>query len=219
MSSHLPRLFIWGASGHASVVADVVRCEGKYQIAGLIDDLHPQRRTVPAGEVLGDAGVLPGMRSAGVTHALIAVGNNAARIELARRAIALGFELATAIHPRATCAAGVTIGPGSVVMAGAVVNPGAVIGESAIINTCASVDHDCRLGDGVHVCPGAHLAGHITVGAGTMIGIGAAVREGIRIGARCVIGAGAAVVDDVPDDAVAVGVPARVIRSTAAIVV
>jgi UDP-N-acetylbacillosamine N-acetyltransferase len=213
-----PAIVIWGASGHASVVADVVRCEGKFRIAGLIDDLHPQRRTLPAGEVLGDAGVLPELKRGGVTHTLIAVGNNAARVELARRVVALGFELATAIHPRATVAGGVTIGPGTVVMAGAVINPGAAVGGNVIINTCASVDHDGALGDGVHICPGAHLAGHVTVGAGTMIGIGAAVRDRVRIGARCVIGAGAAVVHDIPDDAVAVGVPARVIRSSAAVV-
>jgi acetyltransferase EpsM len=98
-------------------------------------------------------------------------------------------------------------------MAGAVINPGASIGANGIVNTCASVDHECVLGDAVHICPGARLAGNVTVGAGTMIGVGAAVRDRVKIGAGCVIGAGAAVVGDIPDRSLAVGVPARVIRS------
>lgn len=206
-------LLIWGASGHAAVVADVVRCEGRYDIAGCIDDLNPQKRMTLAGEVLGASDLLPELRRQGLSHILIAIGDNAVRRRLAARAIAMGFELATAIHPRATCASSVTLGPGSVLMAGSVVNPGAKLGSNVIINTCASVDHECDLGDGVHICPGSHLAGNVIVGQGTMIGVGAVVREGIHIGKECIIGAGAAVVSDVPDHSLVVGVPGRVVRS------
>lgn len=212
MSSN-PALLLWGASGHAAVVADVVRCQGRFDIAGLIDDLKPQKRTTLAGEVVGSSQVLPEFLRGGVQHILIAIGDNAVRSRLAARALALGFELATAIHPRATCAQGVVPGPGTVLMAGSVVNVGANLGSNVIINTCASVDHECQIGDGVHICPGTHLAGNVIVGDGTMIGIGSAVREGIRIGSHCIIGAGAAVVSDVPDHSLVVGVPGRVVRS------
>ncbi|KAH7821956.1 putative Galactoside O-acetyltransferase [Monocercomonoides exilis] len=46
----------------------------------------------------------------------------------------------------------------------------------------------------------------------TWIGSGCIVKPGITIGARCVIGAGSVVTHDIPDDAVAVGNPAKVIR-------
>lgn len=206
-------LLIWGASGHAAVVADVVRCEGRYDIAGCIDDLNPQKRRTLAGEVLGASDLLADLRRQGVTHILVGIGDGAVRRRLAVRAVAMGFELATAVHPRATCAKGVTLGPGTVLMAGSVVNPGATLGSNVIINTCASVDHECQLGDGVHICPGTHLAGSVIVGEGTMIGIGSAVRDRVRIGKECIIGAGAAVVSDVPDHSLVVGVPGRVVRS------
>lgn len=206
-------LLIWGASGHAAVVADVVRCEGRYDIAGCIDDLNPQKRTTLAGEVLGDSDLMPELRRQGFSYILIAIGDCAVRRRLAARAVAMGFELATAVHPRATCAGSVVIGPGTVLMAGSVVNPGATLGSNVIINTCASVDHECQLGDGVHICPGTHLAGSVIVGEGTMIGIGSAVRDRVRIGKECIIGAGAAVVSDVPDHSLVVGVPGRVVRS------
>jgi len=51
---------------------------------------------------------------------------------------------------------------------------------------------------------------HVTIGADTWIGEGAVVLA--DVGRKCVIGAGAVVIDPIPDYAVAVGVPARVIR-------
>jgi len=181
--------------------------------------MNPQPRQTAAGPVLGSSEKLAELKLQGITHILIAIGDNAVRLGLAQRALALGFELATAIHPRATVAQSATIGAGSVLMAGSVVNPGASIGSNCIINTCSCVDHDCELGEGVHICPGAHLAGHVQVGAGTMIGVGAAVRDQVRIGKGCIIGAGAAVVCDIPDYSVAVGVPARVVRQVGPIIV
>ena len=64
---------------------------------------------------------------------------------------------------------------GSVIFAGAVVQPGTTLGRHAILNTGCSVDHDCLLGDHVHLCPGTHLAGTVRVGAGTMLGAGTSV--------------------------------------------
>ena len=81
----------------------------------------------------------------------------------------------------------------------------------AILNTVCSIDHDVQLDDGVHFCPGAHLAGEVQVGARSWIGIGASVIQQERIGADVTVGAGAAVVRDLPDGVTAVGVPARVL--------
>jgi serine O-acetyltransferase len=51
-----------------------------------------------------------------------------------------------------------------------------------------------------------------TIGAYTRVGTGAKVLGGVRIGERAVIGAGAVVIEDVPEAATVVGVPARVVR-------
>lgn len=64
----------------------------------------------------------------------------------------------------------------------------------------------------MHISPGAHLAGNVTVGEGTHIGVGVSVIPGCKIGEWSVIGAGAVVVEDIPPRVVAVGVPARPVR-------
>jgi acetyltransferase-like isoleucine patch superfamily enzyme len=86
-----------------------------------------------------------------------------------------------------------------------------VIGTGAIFNTGCSVDHDAQLADGVHICPGARLAGAVHVGTRSWLGIGASVIQQVRIGSDVTVGAGAAVVRDLADGVTAVGVPAKVI--------
>ena len=52
----------------------------------------------------------------------------------------------------------------------------------------------------------------VTIGEDTWLGGGVIVCPGVTIGKRCIIGAGSVVTKDIPDDCVAVGNPAKVIR-------
>ena len=52
------------------------------------------------------------------------------------------------------------------------------IGANSIVNTRASVDHDCRIGETVHIAPGVTLSGAVTIGDGTHIGTGAVRHPG-----------------------------------------
>ena len=83
-----------------------------------------------------------------------------------------------------------------------------MIGHSVIVNTCASVDHDCAVGDYVHIAVGAHLCGAVRVEKGTWIGAGATVRNNVNICGGCMIGAGAVVVKDITEKGTYKGVPA-----------
>jgi acetyltransferase-like isoleucine patch superfamily enzyme len=83
------------------------------------------------------------------------------------------------------------------------------LAAGCIVNSGATIDHDCQCAEGVHVCPGAHLAGDVRVGARTWFGIGAVAKQGIRIGADVTVGAGAVCLRDVRDGVTVVGVPAR----------
>lgn len=215
MVSTSQQVVIWGASGHALVVADILRLQGDYRIAGYLDSISLERRgeAFGGGTVLGGHEQLDQLKNQGINNIALAIGNCAARLELADTVVELGFSLVSAIHPSAIIANGVNIGGGSVLCAGCVINPEARIGRATIINTCASVDHECILQDGVHISPGVHLGGNVKIGRGSSIGVGSAVRDGINIGENCVIGAGSTVVSDIASNVLAYGVPARVISN------
>jgi acetyltransferase EpsM len=209
-----PPLVIWGASGHALVVADAARAQLKYSIAGFIDDRPERKGVVFAGsEVLGGRDALRKVYERGVRHLHVAVGNCATRVKLARLAQSEGFLLATVIHPNAVIAARTPVGDGTFVAAGVVVNVGARIGENVILNTSCSVDHECGVQDGVHLGPGVRLGGGVQVGRAAWIGIGATILNHLSIGNGSIVGGGAVVARDIPAGVVAYGVPAKVVRS------
>jgi sugar O-acyltransferase (sialic acid O-acetyltransferase NeuD family) len=163
---------------------------------------------VPGFELVGTTADLERLRSS-FKALVIGIGDARTRLQLLERAATSGFELPVIVHRSAAVSAHASLGPGSVVFAQSAVNPGAVLGRGCIVNTGATVDHDCEFEEGVHACPGAHVAGSVYAGARTWIGVGACVKQGVRIGRDVMIGAGAAVVADVESGLTVVGVPAR----------
>ena len=207
------RVVVIGAGGHAKSVLDVIHEHGGWDIVGLTDS-DPTSRLVGGCVVLGTDDVLAKSRREGATHVIVAIGHNQDRRRLAARARQEGFTVATVISPAAHVSNSARLGNGIVVMPGAVIGAEVVIDDLVIVNTGASIDHDCMIGEAAHVAPGAVLAGNVRVGACTTIGVGASVIPGIEIGENVTIGAGAAVVHDLPNDVIAVGVPARIRRDS-----
>jgi UDP-perosamine 4-acetyltransferase len=205
------RLAIVGAGGHAKVVIEAIRATGTWDIAGLIDP-SPGAASVLGVPVLGGDEMLPRLLADGVSAVVIALGGNALRERLGRRARDMGLELPAIVHPSALVSPSARLGAGVVVMARAVIGTETVVSELAIVNTGAILDHDNFLGIAAHVAPGCALAGNVFVGDRTLIGVGSAVRPLIRIGTDVVVGAGSAVVRDVPDGARVGGAPARNLR-------
>ncbi len=190
-------MIIYGASGHAKVVADILECAG-VKIDYVVDD-NQQIGTLLGYDVKRDCGHYD--------EAIVCIGNAAIRKAIVERLDVKHWRCA--IHPKAVVSQYANIGEGTVVMAGAVINAGAQIGKHCIINTGATIDHDVVLRDYVHVAPGAHLSGSVLVGEGTWIGVGSCVKQGTRIGEWTLIGAGSVVVKDIPDNVKAFGCPCR----------
>lgn len=208
-----PRVVVYGAGGHASVVLDVLASQGSWKVEGLLDDRKPLwGRFCGCSQILGGRGLLDELLQSGVKRAIVAVGDNYARRSLQFLLLKKGFELITVVASFSCVGSAVTLGPGTVVMPGCVINANAAVGCGVIINTGATIDHDCRVGDFAHISPGAHLAGDVSVGFLAHIGASAAILPSVSIGHETLVGAGAVVRRDLPDRVTAVGVPARIIQ-------
>ncbi|MCS3455408.1 sugar O-acyltransferase (sialic acid O-acetyltransferase NeuD family) [Aeromonas sp. BIGb0405] len=205
----IPRCAILGASGHGKVIADMAELNGFMKI-DFFDDDWPQLTTLYHWAILGDFSSL-----LEVAHdydlIVVAIGNNATRLQKILLLLKAGAILKPLIHPNAAVSRYASLGVGTVVMANAVINAFANVGKGCIINTASSIDHDCILSDGVHISPGANLAGSVNVGQLSWVGIGAQIKQLITVGNEAVVGAGATVIRDVPNYKTVVGTPAVII--------
>lgn len=206
------KIFVFGASGHAKVVIDIIERQELHDIIFLVDDDHVLKGTEFYGyQVIGGKTELLEVRHQ-ISGGIVAIGSNWARNAVATWLEANGFKLCSAVHPSAQLGRGVKIGNGTVVMAGAVINSDASIGNNVIINTRSSIDHDCTISDGVHIAPGSTLCGSVKVGAGTFVCASATIIPNILIGTNVTIGAGSTVVRNVEDGVTVVGSPAASVR-------
>jgi UDP-perosamine 4-acetyltransferase len=206
-------VLILGAGGHAKVLINALLASSAC-ISGIVDpDLALVGTEVLGVPVLGGDDIVNKFPPSEIilVNGLGSVGIPAKRRQLFERFKSLGYSFATVIHPSAVVASDVELGEGAQIMAGAVIQPGSRIGCNAIVNTRASVDHDCIIGDHVHIAPGVTLSGGVAVGDSCHIGTAATVIQGIRIGSGSVIGAGALILKDVPPSVTVVGVPAKVV--------
>ena len=194
---------IYGASGHAKVIIDLIQSR--------MEEIH---------YILDDNRAITGIYNYSVIHditpdvlkrkTIIAVGDNRTRKKISE---SFGGNFFRGIsHINAVVDETVELGNGTVVMANAAINADTIIGEHCIVNTGSVIEHDCVLEDFVHISPGAVLAGGVRVGEGSHIGIGALVIPGKKIGKWCTIGAGAVIIDDVQDYATVVGNPGKIIK-------
>ena len=129
-------------------------------------------------------------------------------------------EIPARIEPGALIRDQVTIGKNAVIMMGAVINIGAVIGEGTMIDMGAVLGGRATVGKNCHIGAGAVLAGVIEPASATpvivednvLIGANAVVIEGVHIGKNAVVAAGAVVIEDVPENMVVAGCPAKIIK-------
>lgn len=209
-------IVIIGASGHASVVIDIIEQENKYNILGLIDSYKPKDTTLFNYKVLGSESYIEHLiKTKQIIGGIVAIGDNATRTNMVNTIAALNpnFKFVTAIHPSAITGKGVVIGAGSVVVAGTVINSNTTIETHCIINTKASIGHDCYIESFSSVAPGATLGGGITIKTGAIICLGATLLGQLKIGAHALVGAGAVATQNVPDNTIVMGVPAKPIRT------
>lgn len=196
------RLIIIGASGHGKVVANIAALMGYEDIVFLDDDENV--KTCAEWPVIGKS------KNAPEGEVFVAIGNTKIRKHLME--YYEGRKFPVLIHPDAVIATDTIIGAGSVVMAGVVINSGSYIGNGCIVNTSSSIDHDCRIGNYVHIAVGSHVCGTVMIEDCTWVGAGSIISNNVSICGACLIGAGTVVVKSIVESGTYFGIPAKLMR-------
>lgn len=207
-------MLIIGAKGFAKEVLEVFSQQQELAGVAFYDDVTPDIPDLLYGR-------FPVLKSLGAAEQyfkadprfVLGIGAPKLRRRLAANMQQIGGQLASSISPKAIIGAFQnTMGLGVNIMSGAVLTNDIQVGEGALINLNCTIGHDVVIGDYCELSPGVHVSGNVKLGANVVLGTGAVILPGISIGENSVIGAGSVVNKDIQANAVAVGIPAKVIK-------
>ena len=143
----------------------------------------------------------------------IGIGNPELRKKLYDKFISIGGVFTSTISPYAKIGNyGNSIGEGSNIMTGTVITNDVQISKGVLINLNCTIGHDSIVGEFVEMSPGVHISGNCKIGDYSVFGTNSTVLPKISIGKNVIIGAGSVVTKDIPDNSLAIGIPAKVIR-------
>lgn len=203
-------VIVIGAGGHATVVAEALRAEGRRVLGFSAVTAGPD--PLPGLSVLGADADLDADGGYDLVNGIGGTGAGAEpdlRRRIQQGLEARGFRFTGVRHPTAIVSDHARIGEGAQLMAGCIIQAGASIGPGSLINTAVIVEHGCALGAFVHCASGSVLCGDVEVGDGGHIGAGAVVRQGVRLEPGVVVGAGAVVLDPGLGPGALIGAPAK----------
>lgn len=189
-----------GGGGHCRSCIDVIECEGKLRIVGIVDVRERLDSSVSDYPVRWTDENLEAL-AAQHGYFLITLGQILSpekRVHLFEHLQQHGARFPVVVSRRAYVSPRARVGEGTIIMHDACVNAGAAVGRNCIINSKALVEHDATVEDHCHISTAAVLNGGVIVRSRTFIGSNAVTRETVEIGADSVVGAGIRVMRSLP---------------------
>lgn len=206
----MSELLLIAATGLAREVLATVRCSGRYDVAGFLDEDEDLAGTeVDGAPVLGTID-----DSIHYPHTFFVVCLDSGRLRqvVVERLNGLGIgtnRFATVIDSSVRIPEGCRIGRGSVLLQNVSLAASVTLGSHVLAMPGVILAHDGVVADYATFAAGTSIGGDVRIGRGAYLGMNSSVRGGTLIGQYSTIGMGAAVLGDVPAGETWVGVPAR----------
>lgn len=211
----MKNILIYGASGHAKMIVDIIQRTNIYTLKGFIDSYKPINEVVYGHSIIGDLSHLPMLiETQNIEGIVIGIGENSTRQAAYHKIkkIAPQLEFVSIVHPSATIATDVLIKEGAVIMANVVINANAKLGRFSVLNTASTFGHDGEMADFSSLASGVTIAGNVQIGFCSAICLGATIIQNLTIGDNTVIGAGSLVLKSVGSNKTAFGSPIHTIK-------
>lgn len=209
-------LTIYGCGGFGKETLEIIKANNKLQnswdILGFVDDnilLH--NKEISGYPVLGGLEWFA-INQTNDVYCVCAIGDCDLRASVIKKINKSYVNYCIIIHPSAVTFDFVKIGEGTIINSGSFISTNITIGKHVHIDSNCSLGHDAIIGDFCRLNPNVTISGNVIVGNQAYLGASATVLQGIHIGAHATIGAGAVVTHDIPESAIAIGIPAKVIK-------
>lgn len=214
----MKNIVLIGGGNQAHYTIDIIEKEGKYDIVGIIDSIQEIGSDRFGYKILGRQENLKELISIhNIEGGIISIGDNWSRYYVYNQILDTvpDFNFVNAIHPSVVIGNTTELGVGIVAMAGCIFNPKAKIGNFTFFATGAQVEHDNEIGDFASISAGSLTGGYVKLGKFSAITLGVTIMDRIEIGENTVVGAGSLVIKSLPDNVLAYGNPAKIIRDRA----
>jgi sugar O-acyltransferase (sialic acid O-acetyltransferase NeuD family) len=215
------KVIILGGLGNGTVIASAIKDANKkgdieIEVAGFLNDRTAKGESIEGLPVLGKLDDIQKFISDGFyfVNTIFKIDGQKERIKLVENLNIPIERLATFIHPTAYIASQVEIGPGCIILPNVCISPSTKLGKGCIVLTAATIAHNCEIGDHCHIASQACLGSHLKIGEGVHFGLNCTIREHLTIGQFSTIGMGAILLNNVGEDEIWVGVPAKFLRKT-----
>ena len=207
-------VFLGAANPETARMIDALQATvPNFEVAGFLDNDPAKKGSSFLGyPVLGGFESLPEIDLDEHVFVNLITGSTRIRYETSLQMARQGCRFANFIHPSVNLSR-VELGVGNYIQENVITQAGVTIGDNSSVHIASLISHEVTLGNSVFVAHGVSLAGCVTVGDGTFIGTHATVLPRLKIGKWATVGAGAVVTKDVPDHAVVVGNPARILKT------
>ena len=212
----MKNIVLIGGGNQAHYTIDIIEKEGKYNIVGIIDSIHEVDSDRFGYKILGrQENISQLIEEYNIEGGVISIGDNWSRYYVYNQILELvpTFTFVNAIHPSVIIGNNVKLGVGIVAMAGCIFNPKSQIGNFTFFATGAQVEHDCQIGDFSSISAGSITGGYVKLGKFSAITLGVTVIDRLEIGKNTVVGSGSLVTKSLPDNVLAYGSPAKVMRN------
>ena len=205
---------IVGAGGFGSEVVEIFKDQNKqkkeWNILGFIDDnnkLHG--KTINNYQILGG---LDWFKEHNDVGCICTIGEPETKKKIVEKLQKMDVNFYKAIHPSVIMSEFIELGEGVIICAGTILTVNIKIGNHVVINLNCTIGHDTIIEDYCSMMPTVKINGNNHLHKGVYVGTGATFIHQVTIGAWSTIGAGAVVVKDIPENVIAVGIPAKVIK-------
>lgn len=200
------KILFLGAGGHGLVLADIAKKIG-YKEIKFLDDQANKYFTY---EIIGRLNDFSKYQES--YDLFVSIGNNKVREKITKRLKQKNCHQVNLIHPSSVLSESVSIAEGICIMPNVVINAQSQIGTGCILNTSSSIDHEAVIKDFVHISPGCHLSGQVTIGERCWLGTGCNIINNITICDNCIIGAGATIIKNIDTSGTYISMPLRRIK-------
>jgi sugar O-acyltransferase (sialic acid O-acetyltransferase NeuD family) len=213
------KIIIFGMGGNCIDILDTIndindsKQDNVYECLGFLDDDKPKW-----GKAFYGVKVLGPLRSAGqysdcfFVNGIGSESNFWKKREIISKAGISLERFETLVHPTASVSRMSKLGYGAVVFQNVTIASNVSIGNHVIILPNTVISHDDVIGDYTCIAGGVCISGDVEIGHSCYLGTNSAIISRIRIGNYCLVGMGSVVLEDVPENAVIVGNPARFLR-------